>query len=102
MPFCFMNLKLLGNTTDGKYVQQSLISGNVSRVLLDVYSAGSLKDYLIHPKIILEKTETIVGSYGLALAGDAKRIHKCVNRQVRENSKSTAEKIQQHEFFFKV
>ena len=97
-----MSLLILGNTTNGEYVQQSLLSGNVSRVLLDVYTAGALKDYLTHPKIILEKTENIVGSYGVALAGDAKRINKCVRRLVQENSKSTAEKIQQNTFFFQV
>ena len=78
-------LCLLGNTSEGKYVQQSLLSGNVSKVVLDIYSAGKIKDYLTHPKIILEKVETVKASYGVALAGETKRIKKCISRLQRKD-----------------
>ena len=70
--------------------------------MLDTYSAGLLKDYLLHPNILLEKTVRIDGSYGVVLAGDVKRIRKCISRAAMENSKSLFEKVQQNTFVFKV
>ena len=69
---------------------------------MDLYAAGSLKEYLIHPKIFLEKVENIEGSYGVALAGDAKRIRKCIRAFAKESSKSLTEKIEQKMFLYQV
>ena len=73
-----------------------MLSGNVSRVLLDFYRAGSLKAYLDDPGIILEKVLNIEGSYGIALSGEAKRIKSCVGRYAKEREKQMLEDIRKN------
>ena len=69
---------------------------------MDLYTAASLKDYLVHPNIILEKIERVDASFGVALAGEAKRIKNCLNRFAKENSKLLHEKLSQDTYIFQV
>ena len=93
---------LIGNTSDGKFVQESLLSGNVSAVALDIYTAGILKEYLVHPQIFMEETKMITASYSVALGGETKRIRKCISRFASENAKSVLEKVDQMTFLYQV
>ena len=92
----------IGNTSDGKFVQSSLLSGNVSAVVLDTYTAGTLKDYLVHPQIFMEETKMVTASYSVALGGETKRIRKCIRRFASENAKSILEKVDQLTFLYQV
>ena len=92
----------IGNTSDGKFVQNSLLSGNVSAVALDIHTAGILKDYLLHPDIYMEDTEKITASYSVALGGETKRMRKCISRFASENAKSVLEKVDQMTFLYQV
>ena len=101
--FVFDNqLSFTGNTSDGRFVQQSLLAGNISKVALDIYTAGALKDYLNHPQIIMKSVEPITASYSVALAGETKRIRKCIGRIAAENSKSVLKKVEQQTYLYKV
>jgi len=91
---------VIGNTSDGKFVQNSLLSGNVSAVALDIHTAGTLKDYLLHPDIYMEDTEKITASYSVALGGETKRMRKCISRFASENAKSVLEKVDQMTFLY--
>ena len=88
--------------TDGNHIQESLLTGNISRVVLDIYKATSLEKYLNHPKIILEKVKKIQASYGVILSGDVKRTKKCVKRYVTENEAKILEKLTEKTIIFKV
>ena len=91
-----------GNISDPIFVQQQLLSGNVSKLAVETYKAALLKDVLDSPKIRLEAVKNIEASYGIALAGEAKRIKHCLSRYARENSQEMLLKISKHAFTFKV
>ena len=93
---------LAGNTSDGRYVQESLLSGNATKVLMDLYTAALLKDYLIHPKIILEKVERSDASFGVALAGKTIGIRHCLNRFAVENYEVVHAKIRENIYMYEV
>ena len=92
----------IGNTSNGPYIQQSLLSGNISKVVLDIYTASVLKDYLLHPNIMLEKLERIEAGYGVALTGETRRIKTCISRFAKENAKSAMEKIAEETYLYQV
>ena len=83
-------------------MQESLLSGNASKVVVDLYTAALLKDYLTHPKIMLEKVKRVDGSFGVALAGETKRIKNCINNAAKQNFKSLQGKINQNTYMFEV
>ena len=83
-------------------MQESLLSGNVSTVVMDIYHARTLKDYLLHPQIFMEETKMITASYGVALGGETKKIRKCISRFAAENTKSMLEKVDQMTFLYQV
>eukprot|EP00795_Rhopilema_esculentum_P002629 gene2630-826_t len=92
----------IGNVSDGHFIKRSLMSGNVSRVLVDFYRAGALKAYLDDPGIVLEKVLNIQGSFGIALSGEAKRIKSCVSRYAKEREKQMLEEIRKNVASFEI
>ena len=88
-----LSTSFLGNTSNGQFVKQSLLSGNISKVSLEYYKANTLANYLDHPNIQLERIETIKGSYGVLIGGDTKRIKHCVSRYAKEREQEILEKI---------
>ena len=93
---------VVGNTSDPIFVQQQLLSGNVSKLAIDTYKAVLLKNVLNSTNIKLEAIKDIEASYGIALAGEAKRVKQCVSRYARENSQEILLKISKNAFTFKV
>ena len=83
-------------------MQESLFSGNATKVVMDLYTAALLKDYLIHPKIILEKVERVDASFGVALAGETIRLRHCLNRFAKESSEVTHAKIKENTYMYEV
>lgn len=83
-------------------MQESLLSGNVSKVVLDIYSASTLKSYLNHPNIILEKVKRTRAAYGIALANEAKRIKGCVRKFMQENSRQALVNISDLTYLYQV
>ena len=61
-----------------------------------------MKNVLDSTEIKLEAVKDIEASYGIALAGEAKRVKQCVNRYARENSQEMLLKISKDAFTFKV
>ena len=84
------------------FVRKQLLSGNVSKLAIDAYKAVLLKDVLDSTNLKLEAVKDIEASYGIALAGEAKRVKQCVGRYARENSQEMLLKISQNAFTFKV
>ena len=70
-----------------------MLSGNISKVSLEYYKASTLANYLHHPNIQLERIETIKGSYGVLIGGEAKRIKHCVSRHAKEREQEILEKV---------
>ena len=83
-------------------MQESLLSGNVSSVVLDIYTAGALKSYLVHPSIYMEETKSITASYSVALGGETKKMRKCIRRFASENAKSVLDKVDKRTFLYQV
>ncbi len=83
-------------------MRNALLSQDVARVVLDAYKAAQFRDILEHPDIEFESLKKMDASYGVALAGEGKRVKRCVARYARENAQSILMELNNHSLMFKV
>ena len=93
---------LPGNTSDPHFVVESLLSGKVDEALIELYAAAQHRDILEHPDIELLEIKKFDAAYGVALAGEAKRLEICMERYFRNNEENIAVKLQNKTVQFKV
>jgi len=77
---------VLGNTSDGLFVQHQLKDGNATKLLIDIFKASSIAKYIDIPTIMLDEVIDVSASYGVLLSGELISVSRCVKKYVEERN----------------
>ena len=83
-------------------MKRALLNADVSKVMIEAYRAGEMKDSIDHPEITFDKLETAHASYGIVLNGEAIRLESCIGRFVKENSQRILKDVEATTVYFEV
>ena len=83
-------------------MKDALLTETVTKVMIEAYRAGEMKDSLEHPDITFDKMEHVDASYGVVLNGEARRLKSCMSRFVKENSQRILKDVAANMVYFKV
>ena len=67
-------------------MQHQLENGTATKVLIDIFKASSIANYIDIPTIMLNEVIDVSASYGVLLSGELTCVSKCVKKYVEEGN----------------